>query len=159
MKTTAKIIQTLNKALANELVGINQFFLHARMFKNWGFGSLNSVAYKQSINAMKDADELIERILFLEGLPNLQKLNRLNIGESPKEMLQSDLDFRLSCRQDLQEAILFLEKSKDYLSRELLTELLEHCEEHIDWLEAQMDLIKKTGLQNYLQTQMETEEG
>lgn len=154
MKTTNKIIQELNRMLASELVAINQFFLHARMFKNWGFEALNDVAYKQSIKAMKDADDLIERILFLEGLPNLQKLNRLNIGEDTQEMLQSDLDFRIKSRADLQKAIVLMESSNDYLSRELLSEIMEHCEEYIDWLETQLDLMKKTGVQNYLQSQM-----
>ena len=157
MKTTAKIIQGLNRILTNELVAINQFFLHARMFKNWGFETLNSAVYKQSIEAMKDADELIERILFLEGLPNLQKLNRLNVGENPKEMLQCDLDLQLGSRADLQQIAAQMESAKDYISKELLEEILEHCEEHIDWLETQMDLIKSTGIQNYLQSQMAEE--
>lgn len=157
MKSNTKIIQALNRILSNELVAINQFFLHARMFKNWGLGGLNAPVYKQSITAMKDADDLIERILFLEGLPNLQKLNRLNIGEEPGEMLQADLDFRLNCRTDLQKTIAAMEEASDYYSRELLEEILEHCEEHIDWLESQMDLIKKTGIQNYLQSQMSIE--
>ena len=157
MKTQANIIQELNRILANELVAINQFFLHARMFKNWGFGSLNSHVYKQSIKAMKDADELIERVLFLEGLPNLQKLNRLNIGEDVKEMLQSDLEFRLQSRSDLQNAVALMEQEHDFLSRELFSTVLEHCEEYIDWLETQMYLIENTGLQNYLQSQMSEE--
>jgi len=158
MKTDKSIIQALNRLLANELVAINQFFLHARMFRNWGFGELDEVDYRQSILAMKDADALIERILFLEGLPNLQKLNHLLIGEDPVEMLQCDLKLRLGCRGDLVEVIAVMEKAGDYTSRELLEKILGHCEDHIDWLETQFDLVEKTGLQNYLQSQMEAGE-
>lgn len=158
MKTNTEIIQGLNRILANELVAINQHFLHARIFKNWGFGSLNSVVYKQSIRAMKEADVLIERILFLEGLPNMQKLKRLHIGEETTEMLQCDLELQQSSRSDLQTVIAQMEKAEDYYSRDLLEEILESCEDHIDWLEAQMDLIEKTGIQNYLQHQMSHEQ-
>lgn len=158
MKTDKSTIQALNRILANELVAINQFFLHARMFKNWGFGELDEVDYKQSIQAMKDADALIERILFLEGLPNLQKLNRLLIGEDPVEMLQCDLDLRRNSHKDLVDVIAEMEKAGDYTSRELLEKILGNCEDHIDWLETQFDLVKQTGLQNYLQSQIEESE-
>lgn len=152
MKTSPAIIQKLNQLLKNELTAINQFFLHARMSRHWGFDRLNDKEYNASIKAMKLADNLIERILFLEGLPNLQDLGRLMIGEDVPELLSGDLQFRCVCRTDIVNAISLCETEQDYVSRELLDSLLEEVEEHIDWLETQLDLIEKAGLQNYLQS-------
>lgn len=154
MKGDKNIIVLLNKALAIELVAINQYFLHARMYKNWGLGKLNKADYKTSIVKMKQADELIERILFLEGLPNLQDLGRLHIGENANEMLQSNLDLEYVSRATLQEVIKTCEDQKDYISRDCAEGLLENVEEQIDWIEAQQFLIENTGIENYLQSMM-----
>ena len=154
MKGDPIIIQHLNKILGNELVAINQYFLHARMYKNWGLEELDEKDYKKSIKDMKQADKIIERILFLEGLPNLQKLDKLRIGEKTEEMLQCDLDLEMEQIAAMREVIELCENEKDYVSREMLEEILEEEEEFVDWIEAQQFLIQNTGIENYLQSMM-----
>jgi bacterioferritin len=154
MKPEPDVVRHLNTVLTNELTAINQYFLHARMFRHWGFDALGGHEREESIDEMKHADRLIERILFLEGLPNLQDLHKLLIGESVPEALQCDLTLERSAHGPLKDAIAHCEVVRDYVSREIFERILESEEEHIDWLETQLELIDKVGLQNYLQSQM-----
>lgn len=154
MKGDAKVIEHLNKILSNELVAINQYFLHSRMYKDWGLKELADYEYHESIDEMKHADTLIERILFLEGLPNLQHLGKLNIGENTKEMLECDLKLELIAIPDLRDAIEYSESIRDYVSRDLFQAILDDEEGHVDWIETQLSLIDKVGMENYLQSQM-----
>lgn len=154
MKGDPKVITFLNKALGNELVAINQYFLHSRMYKDWGLKELADHEYEESIDEMKHADLLIERILFLEGLPNLQDLGKLFIGENTKEMLECDLKLELKAIPDLRDGIEYCESIRDYVSRDLLQDILESEEEHVDWLETQLSLIDKVGIENYQQSMM-----
>ncbi len=153
MKGDSKVLDYLNRVLTNELTAINQYFLHARMFRNWGFSKLDEYEYHESVDEMKHADKLINRILFLEGLPNLQQLNKLLIGENVREALGADLQLEMDAIPLLREAVAYCETCADYISRELFEDILESEEEHVDWLETQLSLIDKMGLQNYLQSQ------
>ncbi len=155
MKGDANIIKLLNMQLTNELTAINQYFLHARMYRHWGFEKLGKKEYDESIGEMKHADKLIDRILMLDGLPNLQALHKLMIGENTPEMLQCDLKLEILSQQTVKDGIAACELARDYVSRDLFQEILDDTEEHIEWLETQLDLIDKIGLQNYLQSQME----
>ncbi|MBD3647831.1 MAG: bacterioferritin [Pseudomonadales bacterium] len=148
------IIEHLNKVLKNELTAINQYFLHAKMLEDWGLKELAEKERKESIEEMEHADKLMERILFLEGLPNLQELGKLLVGETVEEMLKGDLELEMSAIPDLREAIAHAESISDYVSRELFERILTDEEDHVDWIETQLDLIDKTGIQNYLQSQM-----
>ena len=154
MQGNKHVLSILNEVLTTELTSINQYFLHARMYKNWGLEGLNKVCYKKSIKDMKQADQLIERILFLEGLPNLQMLGKLYIGEQTEEMLQCDMSFQEQQLPLLRKAIQLCEEVQDYVSRELIEEILEYEEDHVDWLETQQYQIGALGLENYLQTQV-----
>lgn len=158
MKGDAKVIQHLNTALGNELVAINQYFLHAKMYKDWGLAKLGKWEYDESIEEMRHADELIERILFLEGIPNLQDLGKLHIGENTKEMLECDLAIEKTGWQDLVDAIAYCEEVRDYVSRDLFRRILNDEEEHIDTIETELGLIDKVGIQNYLQQQMSADD-
>lgn len=155
MQGDKKVIEYLNKALYNELTAINQYFLHAKMLKNWGLGRWAKHEYEESIDEMKHADRLAERILFLEGLPNFQALGKLKIGEGPREILECDLALELEGIPLLREAIIHCEQVEDFVSRALLVDILEDEEEHVDWIETQLDLIERIGLENWLQEQME----
>ena len=155
MKGDAKVIEHLNKALYNELTAINQYFLHAKMLKNWGLKELAEHEYKESIDEMKHADSLSERILFLDGLPNFQALGKLRIGENPREILECDLALEMEALPALKAGIVQAEQVGDYVSRKLFADILHSEEEHIDWLETQLGLIARIGEQNYLQTKVE----
>ena len=159
MKGSAEVVQVLNRVLYNELVAINQYILHSRMLKNWGVTKLADYEYKESIDEMRHADELIERILFLDGLPNLQDLGKLLIGEDVEEILSCDLKLEEAALPTLRQGIAACEKAGDFNSRQLLEKILHSEEEHIDWLEAQFELLKRMGVQNYVQLQSGTGEG
>tara|TARA_B100001250_G_scaffold171122_1_gene147390 strand:- start:726 stop:1190 length:465 start_codon:yes stop_codon:yes gene_type:complete len=154
MKADPKVIKYLNKALGNELIAINQYFLHSRMYEDWGLSKLAAKEYEESIDEMKHADELAKRILFLEGLPNMQDLGKLSIGENTREMLECDLSLEHIACPDLREGIAYCESVGDFVSRGLLASILDSEEEHIDWLETQLSLIDKVGLENYQQSMM-----
>ena len=154
MKGDTKVIEFLNRVLRNELTAINQYFLHSRIFKDWGLTALGDYEFQESVDEMKHADQLVERILFLEGLPNMQDMGKLRIGEHTQEMLESDLVLEMDAIPDLREAIDYCESCQDYVSRDLFNSILDSEEEHVDWLETQLDLISRVGIENYQQSQM-----
>ncbi|MBT3521316.1 MAG: bacterioferritin [Gammaproteobacteria bacterium] len=152
MKSDATVLKHLNRALGNELVAINQYFLHSRMFQDWGLNKLADKEYEESIDEMKHADQLVQRILFLEGLPNLQSLGKLFIGENTREMLECDLQLEMIACADLRAGIAYCESVQDYATRDLLNSILVSEEEHVDWLESQLGLIDRVGIENYQQS-------
>ncbi len=154
MKGDKKVIELLNKVLGNELIAINQYFLHAKIYKDWGLKNLYEHEYHESIDEMKHADLLTERVLFLEGLPNLQDLGALRIGENTREMLEADLALEMDAIPDLKEGITYCEQIGDYVSRDLFKHILEAEEDHVDWLETQLGLIDKMGIENFHQAQI-----
>lgn len=154
MKGDKEIIKNLNRVLANELTAINQYFLHARMLQDWGLERMGEHEYRESLEEMQHADWMIKRILLLEGLPNLQSIGKLSIGENVGEVLKGDLNLERAARSDLVDAIVVCEKGRDFISRQKITEILDATEEHIDYLETQIGLLEKVGLQNYIQSQM-----
>ena len=154
MKGDSKVIEYLNRVLRNELMAINQYFLHSRMFKDWGLNALGDYEFQESVDEMKHADQLIERILFVEGPPNMQDIGKLRIGEHTQEMLSCDLALEMDAIPDLREAIEHCESCRDYVSRDLFDSILDSEEEHVDWLETQLDLINRIGIENYQQSQM-----
>ncbi|MRW86936.1 bacterioferritin [Pseudoduganella sp. FT26W] len=158
MKGDQEVIRLLNAQLTNELTAINQYFLHAKMYKHWGLEKIGKKEYEESIGEMKHADKLIDRILMLDGLPNLQAMHKVMVGENTEEMLNCDLKLEKGAQITVKEGIAAAEKAADYVSRDLLLMILEDTEEHIDWLETQLDLIGKVGIQNYLQSQMSVED-
>jgi len=159
MKGSVKVINALNGVLLRELTAINQYFLHARMLENWGMLKLGKLEYEASIDEMKHSDMVIKRILFLEGLPNLQKLGKLSIGQDVKEILEADLQVEYDAIPFLKDSIKIAEAERDYVSRDLFLSILASEEKHVDWLETQLDLFKKVGPQNYMQSQMEPDKG
>jgi bacterioferritin len=158
VKGKKNIIDALNSVLSKELTAINQYFLHARMLQDWGLEKIGGLEYKASIDEMKHADLVIKRILFLEGLPNVQRLEKIKIGEDVKEVLESDLNVELDALKNLKECIELAEDEQDFASRELFLDILKSEEHHIDWLETQLELIKRVGIQNYQQSQIEMKE-
>ena len=154
MKGDPKVIEYLNCVLRNELTAINQYFLHSRMFNDWGLKALGDYEFQESVDEMKHADALIERILFLEGLPNMQHMGKLRIGENTREMLECDLALEMEAIPDLREAVEYCESCKDFVSRDLFDQILDSEEEHVDWLETQLDLIDRVGIENYQQSKI-----
>jgi bacterioferritin len=154
MQGDKKVIELLNRVLRNELMAINQYFLHSRMFKDWGLNALGDYEFHESVDEMKHADQLIERILFLEGLPNMQDLGKLRIGENTREMLECDLALEMDAIPDLRDGIEHCESVRDFVSRDLFRSILDSEEEHVDWLETQLDLIERIGVENYQQSQI-----
>lgn len=159
MKGSTAIIDALNSVLTKELTAINQYFLHARMLQDWGLEKIGKLEYEASIDEMKHADQLIKRILFLEGLPNVQKLNKIKVGQNATEIVDSDLEVEYDAVPNLKKCIQLAEQEHDYATRDLFLSILKSEEHHIDWLETQRDLIKALGIQNYMQSQIEPDKG